>query len=63
MKVLIANLGNSDVYSEGRRLANQREDAKKMLQEFIDVADDPVVVEGFAQDIELPLLEAALEKI
>lgn len=34
-----------------------------MLQEFIDVADDPVVVEGFAQDIELPLLEAALEKI
>lgn len=29
MKVLIANLGNSDVYSEGRRLANQREDARR----------------------------------
>ena len=38
MKVLIVNLGNSDVYSEGEA-CNQREDAKKILKEFIDVAD------------------------
>ncbi|HCX78374.1 MAG TPA: hypothetical protein DG577_03070 [Firmicutes bacterium] len=62
MRVLIANLGNSDVYVKGRKLTSQREEAKQLLQDFIDVADDAKLVAEVAHDIDLPLLEAALEK-
>lgn len=62
MRVLIANLGNSDVVVKGEKLKNQRAEAKQLLQDFLDVADDVKLVEGVAQDIDLPLLESSLEK-
>lgn len=63
MRLLIANLGNSDVYVKGRKLTSQREEAKKLLQDFIDVDDDPKLVAEVVRDIDFPLLEAAIEKI
>lgn len=62
MRILIANLGTSDVYNKGKRVAEkQKEFMKKQLKDLTDVADK-ALTDAVAEDISLPLIEAALGK-
>jgi hypothetical protein len=62
MKVLFANLGTSDVKVKGEGLEDQRDGAIKLLNDLREVADEKDFVAAVAEDIQLPLLEAAIEK-
>ncbi len=58
MKVLIANIGNSDF-----KLRDQEvEDHRKEAREILNCAEDRELLEQYSAEIELPLLEALLDE-